>query len=331
MRIYKHRENLPSRLPKDSGQILTISQALRQIAGPANISGKIVGVGAIHAMICAVHYECSACPYIGEAVNYTSKPIWKSQVKEYEKCPQCQNERKTLMAINEYVPAIEVQIQDTTKVNNIEQLDALLFGQDTENIPLNEVVTLKGNLHVVRKNDNSRNKLTPLLYVQSIDRENQEEEIKLTESDLEQIKNFVKDRQDGGSVIDDLVTITAPHIIGNETAKRALLIVAVNAGIPNDKNRLPRRIRGHAGLIGDPSQAKSLFLSEIAELVPGSRVESAQSGTGISMTVYIEKDEGGQRIVRHGPVVLASGAILGLNEFGQMRNIEDHKYFTDGS
>jgi hypothetical protein len=66
-------------------------------------------------------------------------------------------------------------------------------------------------------------------------------------------------------------------------------------------------------------------------LVPGSRVESAQSGTGISMTVYIEKDEGGQRIVRHGPVVLASGAILGLNEFGQMRNIEDHKYFTDAA
>ena len=73
-------------------------------------------------MICAVHYEFSACPYIGEAISYASKPIWKSQVKEYEKCPQCQNERKTLMAVNEYVPVIEVQIQDTTKVNNIEQL-----------------------------------------------------------------------------------------------------------------------------------------------------------------------------------------------------------------
>ncbi len=53
------------------------------MTGPANISGKIVGVGAIHAMICAIHYECSACPYIGEAVTknvpnvkMNAKPSW---------------------------------------------------------------------------------------------------------------------------------------------------------------------------------------------------------------------------------------------------------------
>jgi MCM AAA-lid domain/MCM P-loop domain len=55
-----------------------------------------------------------------------------------------------------------------------------------------------------------------------------------------------------------------------------------------------------------------------------------QSGTPVSMTVYIDK-ENGQRTYRPGPVVLASGAILGLNEFGQMKNIEDNKYFTDSA
>ncbi|MFZ0515351.1 MAG: hypothetical protein WAM14_27385, partial [Candidatus Nitrosopolaris sp.] len=55
------------------------------------------------------------------------------------------------------------------------------------------------------------------------------------------------------------------------------------------------------------------------------------SGTPVSMTVYVDKEENGQRTMRPGPVVLASGAILGLNEFGQMKNIEDNKYFTDAA
>jgi DNA replicative helicase MCM subunit Mcm2 (Cdc46/Mcm family) len=114
-------------------------------------------------------------------------------------------------------------------------------------------------------------------------------------------------------------------------AKKAMLIVAVNAGLPNDPTRLPKRIRSHVGLIGDPGLAKTQLLQEIAKLVPGSRVESMQSGTPVSMTVYIDKEDNGQRTMRPGPVVLASGAILGLNEFGQMKNIEDNKYFTDSA
>ncbi|MFY9868859.1 MAG: hypothetical protein WAK17_04000 [Candidatus Nitrosopolaris sp.] len=35
--------------------------------------------------------------------------------------------------------------------------------------------------------------------------------------------------------------------------------------------------------------------------------------------------------IRPGPVVLANDAILGMNEFGQMKNIEDNKYFTDAA
>jgi DNA replicative helicase MCM subunit Mcm2 (Cdc46/Mcm family) len=58
--------------------------------------------------------------------------------------------------------------------------------------------------------------------------------------------------------------------------------------------RLPQRIRCHAGLIGDPGQGKSQFLHEFSDLVPGSLVESSQSGTPISMTVYVDKEENGQ-------------------------------------
>ena len=83
------------------------------------------------------------------------------------------------------------------------------------------------------------------------------------------------------SLIDELVSITAPFTIGNDLAKKAMLIVAVNAGLPNDPTRLPKRIRSNVGLIGDPGLAKTQLLHQIADLVLGSRVESMQSGHGI--------------------------------------------------
>ena len=112
------------------------------------------------------------------------------------------------------------------------------------------------------------------------------------------------------SLIDKLVSRAAPLTVGNDLAKKAMLIVAVNVGLPNDSNRLPKRIRSHVGLIGDPGLAKTQLLHQIADLVPGSRVESMQSGTPISMTVYIDKEENGQRTMRPGPVVLANASSI---------------------
>ena len=252
---------------KNSGQLLSVSQALRLKEGPVNVSGKIVGVSDVEAMVSEMHFQCSNCSNPPPSTSYASKPVWKVPMKEYSKCPSCKCDGNTLTATLEYVTAIEIQIQDTNKINDIEQLKAILFEQDTENIPYNEIVTLRGNLHVVRKNDNSSNRLIPLLFVESVERQSKEEEVKITETDIQEFKEFVSKPSDEGiSLIHDLVLLTAPHIVGNDFAKKAMLIVAVNAGLPNDENRLPKRIRSHAGLIGDPGLAKTQFLREIAEL-----------------------------------------------------------------
>jgi DNA replicative helicase MCM subunit Mcm2 (Cdc46/Mcm family) len=320
---------------KNSGLIISVSEALRLMQGPANVTGKIVGINKVEPMISGTRFECSNCPNPPPPISHASKPVWRAVgIKEHSKCPSCnsENEDGTITAINEHIISLEIQLQDTNKINDIEQLGAILFEQDTENIQFNEIITLNGSLHVVRKYGNQANRLTSILFVESIERQCKEEEIKLTQTDIQEFRESVsKHREDGISLINDLVSITAPLTIGNDYAKKAMLIVAVNAGLPNDQNRLPKRIRSHAGLIGDPGLAKSQFLREIAELVPGSRVESTQSGTAVSMTVYIDKEDGGQRILRPGPVVLASGSILGLNEFGQIKDIDDNKYFTDSA
>jgi DNA replicative helicase MCM subunit Mcm2 (Cdc46/Mcm family) len=283
-------------------------------------------------MISQITVQCKECSSTILTSDHTSQPVWRSPIKNHSKyCLSC-NGNTDIITDQEYIISLEIQVQDLDKINNVEQLTAIVFEQDTEGIQFNDIVNLKGNLHVVRKYDNPHNRLQSILFVESIEKQSKDEEIKNTEQDIQEFKQFVlKFTKEGGSSIDELVSMTAPLTIGNELAKKALLIVAVNAGLPNDPTRLPMRIRSHVGLIGDPGQAKTQLLHQIADLVPGSRVESVQSGTPVSMTVYIDKEENGQRTYRPGPVVLASGAILGLNEFGQMKNIEDNKYFTDAA
>ena len=323
---------------RDSKELISVSEATRLIEGPINVTGKIVGMNVVQPMISMLHIQCNECSASPSPIDYTSKPVWRSPIKEHSRSYFCECKGNTVIITDyEYIASLEIQIQDIEKVNNIEQLTAILFEQDTEGIQFNDIVILKGNLYVVRKYDNPSNRLQSILFVESIEKQSKDEEIENTDTDIQEFKQFAKkfreDDEDKSerSLIDELVSITAPFTIGNDLAKKAMLIVAVNAGLPNDPTRLPKRIRSHVGLIGDPGLAKTQLLHQIADLVPGSRVESMQSGTPVSMTVYIDKEENGQRTMRPGPVVLASGAILGLNEFGQMKNIEDNKYFTDSA
>ncbi|MGC1932706.1 MAG: hypothetical protein WA667_27345 [Candidatus Nitrosopolaris sp.] len=320
---------------RNSKELISVSEATRLIEGPINVTGKIVGMNVVQPMISRLHIQCNQCSATPSPIDYTSKPVWRSQIKDHSRAYFCGCSGNTVIITDyEYIASIEIQVD---KINNIEQLTAILFEQDTEGIQFNDIVILKGNLHVVRKYDNPSNRLQSILFVESIEKQSKDEEIENTEADIQEFTQFaLKFREDNEekkdrSLVDELVSITAPFTVGNDLAKKAMLIVAVNAGLPNDPTRLPKRIRSHVGLIGDPGLAKTQLLHQIAELVPGSRVESMQSGTPVSMTVYVDKEENGQRTMRPGPVVLASGAILGLNEFGQMKNIEDNKYFTDAA
>jgi DNA replicative helicase MCM subunit Mcm2 (Cdc46/Mcm family) len=124
--------------------------------------------------------------------------------------------------------------------------------------------------------------LQSILFVESIEKQSKDEEIENTDTDIEGFKQFAKgSRKDEKdiSLIDELVRKAAPLTVGNDLAKKAMLIIAVNAGLPNDPTRLPKRIRSNVGLIGDPGLAKTQVLHQFAGLVPGSRVESMQSGT----------------------------------------------------
>jgi DNA replicative helicase MCM subunit Mcm2 (Cdc46/Mcm family) len=124
-----------------------------------------------------------------------------------------------------------------------------------------------------------------------------------------------------------------PHIVENENTKEGLLMVFANAGIPNDRNpNNYTRHRIHQLLIGDPGEAKSRFVSYIADskIIPGARYESAQSSTGLSLTAQVDKEGNGSRYtLRRGPLALARGSICALNEIDKMKSLSEHHHFLD--
>ena len=54
------------------------------------------------------------------------------------------------------------------KFSEIERIKVRLFEDNTRDIFAGKLVTITGNLHVIRENDNPNNKLVTVLYAQSI-------------------------------------------------------------------------------------------------------------------------------------------------------------------
>lgn len=320
---------------EDSGQNLSlareisVSEALRCKEGRVKVQGQVIGYSEIYNMISEVTINCSNCGY-SDKIDCSKKPIFRSPVKEIAKCPrkECSIQGQTLMANMRYTTAMHIDLQDPDKFSEIERIKVRLFEDNTRDIFAGKLVTIIGNLHVVRENDNPNNKLVTVLYAESI-KDVRKQHSELTQKDIDDIlawKKSVEDKR--GCLAGELLSYFAPQIIGYEHVKNGLLMVAANAGIPNCENRNPKRLRLNALLIGDPSLAKSTFLSKIVEIIPNARYESCQSSTGLSLTAQVSKEEGGIYSLRHGPIPLANGSICALNEIGQM-HISEHKHFLD--
>ena len=106
------------------------------------------------------------------------------------------------------------------------------------------------------------------------------------------------------------------------------LIAGVNAGIPNDENRDPKRLRTHVLVVGDPSLAKSTMVKKISELIPNGRFESAIGSSGIGLTFTVTKEPNESYVLRLGAIPLASGSLCAINEINQTP-LEQQKHYFD--
>ncbi|HEY7572871.1 MAG TPA: hypothetical protein VH796_16040 [Nitrososphaeraceae archaeon] len=308
---------------------ISVSEALRRKGGHVKVKGQVIGFSEIYNMVSEVTVVCSNCGF-SDKMDYSKKPVFRSPVKENAKCPRkdCGSMSQKVSTNIRYTTAMHIELQDPDKFNEIERIRVRLFEDNTKDIFAGKLVAITGNLHVVRENDNPNIKPVTTLYSESI-KDVREQKQDLTQQDISDIlawKRSIEDKK--GCLTEEITSYFAPQIIGYDYVKKGLLMVAANAGIPNSEKRNPKRLRLNALLIGDPSLAKSTFLSKIVDIVPNARYESCQSSTGLSLTAQVSKEEGGICTLRHGPIPLANGSICALNEIGQM-HISEHKHFLD--
>jgi hypothetical protein len=105
---------------RNSERVISVSEAIREIEGPASVTGRVVGMNAVQPMILRIHLECSQCSE-SRLYDYTSRPVWRSPIRDGAKSHICACDENTITIKYEYVGSLEIQIQDIEKINNIEQ------------------------------------------------------------------------------------------------------------------------------------------------------------------------------------------------------------------
>lgn len=138
-----------------------------------------------------------------------------------------------------------------------------------------------------------------------------ENRIFLTERDRMDIHSFAA-RPDP---LVGLVDHFAPEIIGNRTAKEAIILQAVG-GVKKDHGDISVRGKIHVLLAGDPGKAKSQLLKAAGSLVQKTIYASDASKAGLTVSVA---EAGKKKVLVPGVLVLASGGIARIDELDKMR------------
>ena len=244
---------------------------------------------------------------------------------EVDKDGKIKRARIYLNASYDFVDAVEVDLQDTDKHEEITTLKTLLFGHDTDGVRLGENVITTGRIWIETFSSNKDARLHKRLYTHSIEYTGRRE-INLTNQDKHFIECFVK--KHGDNTVTKLSEYFATDIIGNEHVKKGLLLCAASCGDDTESiKKYNRRIRIHGFVIGPTGLAKSPLLRKISGTTPGSIYESMQNTSTKSLTVIVEP--GDSPIIRLGPACLAKNSILAANELGRTSGEDDLSQLLD--
>jgi len=141
------------------------------------------------------------------------------------------------------------------------------------------------------------------------------EEVIVTPKDLAEIKEIAAENDP----LESLVKSFAPSIYGYEDIKKALLLQMVGGVKKIRKDGTKVRGHIHILLVGDPGTAKSTLLKYVTEIAPRSRYVSGTSATAVGLVAVVVRDDLLKVwSIEAGPMVLANGGILALDEIEKL-------------
>ena len=315
---------------------LSVSQALLAEEGYHAIRGSISTMWLPYDIVTAEQFQCIQCNNLTVEqyeypLPYVKWGLTGSRIS-YPNCKKCRDNSWQRFVRVFTQPAMNVELLDTDVFEDIKRIGVILTREQINQVKAGERLIIRGDLRVLQnKSRKGAGKYYHVLYANIVESEDREE-TELTSKDVKDIERFCKickERFGGESgIIDRLVWMHSPEVIGCNFVKHGLLFLEVSTGTDTALSskgaaKYMMRNRINAGLFGPPGRGKSMLLRASVRHVNNSRYESGQNSSGLSLTAMVQKDDDSY-MMRTGPAAHARGAICAINEAGWLK-------FTDQS
>ena len=297
---------------EEGKRILTVSEAIREKAGHGKtVRGTVVSVSSPMKVILHMEHKCLNCQVLNTSVKLTSGPVLYPalQLKSPSKCVNCEEEHFEINNGSTKIDdakIITLQNIDLTNGDQIDEtLEVLLMGDNTKYTRAGEVVTIQGSLYYGVSNIGTpgKNKKTIALMSSKFVTYEDRQSFVVTDRDIETFYRFAS--KDG--VIDRLVSMTAPNVIGEYDGKLGGLRSIVGGREEN------RRCRINSLYVGDKGLGKTTLVNEFVKMQPNSRSITAHTASSKSALGIVDSN-GDTKTLIYGPIPLSSGALVSIDE-----------------
>lgn len=244
-------------------------------------------------------------------ITQSTKDIKVPVVCSHSECKSRDFELNEANSIFETYRSIAVKSDEDFSFTN-DEVTVILSGHFTEYVHAGDRIKLTG---LVKSNHKSKavsylNEIQ-CLYVRQL----QEVDLEISDNDIEKFREMVEDLDFYKKMINSI----APNILGNDEVKESLLLQLVRS--PDQKKSDGTMTRGwfNIGLWGDAGVAKTAMSEHIKRNYPKTQLISSKGATDVGLTLGIDQDPNGNRVLRAGAFVMNRGyGTVILDEFPRL-------------
>ena len=278
-----------------------------------SVDGIIRKTDEIRPRIINALFECRSCMRLQEV------PQTSNVLSEPALCKECGGRSfKLLQEDSEFMDTQTIKVQEP--LENLsggeepKQISVILEDDLVDSVTPGDIVRITGTMKTVR--DEKTKRFKNYIYGNHIEAREQEfEELEISEEDEEKIKELAADPE----AYEKIINSTAPSIKGYREVKEAIALQLFGGSAKELEDKT--RIRGdiHILIVGDPGIGKSQMLKYVSKLAPRGIYTSGKGTSGVGLTAAAVRDEFGGWSLEAGALVLGDRGNVCVDELDKMK------------